>query len=118
MEYPTNIQYITRDKIDIAKWNSCIDTADNGLIYSYSFYLDHMARQWDALVLNDYEAVMPLTWNNKYGIYYLYQPFLTAQLGVFGKNISAKLLEEFLNAFPTKFKYMGYFSSIIKMFLT
>ncbi|MEI9908814.1 MAG: hypothetical protein WDO71_03560 [Bacteroidota bacterium] len=22
-----------------------------------------MARNWDALILNDYEAVMPLTWN-------------------------------------------------------
>jgi hypothetical protein len=100
-----NIQYITRDKINTAKWDSCIDTAANGLIYAHSFYLDHMAKQWDALVLDDYEAVMPLTWNKKYGIVYLYQPFLTAQLGVFGKNISAEILEQFLNAIPSKFKY-------------
>ena len=106
---PLNIQYLTRDKIDIEKWNSCIDTADNGLIYAYSFYLDHIARQWGALVLNDYEAVMPLTWNKKYGIYYLYQPFLTAQLGTFGKNISAEVLEAFLNSVPTKFKYWDFY---------
>jgi len=104
-----NILHITRDKIDLAKWNNCIDTADNGLIYAYSFYLDHMARQWDALVLDDYAAVMPLTWHKKYGITYLYQPFLTAQLGLFGKSISAELLEAFLNTVPAKFKYWDFY---------
>ena len=104
-----NIQYTSRDKIDPAKWDNCIDRADNGLIYSYSFYLDHMAKQWDALILDDYAAVMPLTGNKKYGIAYLYQPFLTAQLGVFGKNISAEVLEAFLNDIPSKFKYWDFY---------
>jgi hypothetical protein len=103
------IQYVPRHEIDIIKWNNCIDTADNGLIYSYTLYLDQMARHWDALVLNDYEAVMPLTWNIKYSIAYLYQPFLTAQLGVTGKNISKDLLEAFLKAIPPKFKYWDIF---------
>ncbi len=87
-----NIQYLTNKQIDKQKWNTCIDNADNGLVYVYSFYLDHMAKYWDALVLNDYEAVMPLTWNKKYAVHYLFQPFLTAQLGLFGKNINASIL--------------------------
>jgi len=109
MEGPSNIQHITRDKIDIVKWNKCIDKAGNGLIYAYSYYLDHMARHWDALMLNDYEAVMPLTWNKKYGIAYIYQPFLTAQLGLFGENISSGLLEDFLKSIPLKFKYWDFY---------
>jgi hypothetical protein len=100
-----NIRYVTYQQIDKLKWDACIDTAGNGLIYAYTFYLDAMAKHWDALVLNDYEAVMPLTWNKKYGIHYLYQPFYIAALGVFGKKISAVLLTEFLNAIPVKFKY-------------
>lgn len=100
-----NIQYLTRDEIDITRWNNCINTAGNGLIYSYHYYLDLMAQQWHGLVLDNYEAVMPLTWNRKYGIAYLYQPFLTAQLGVFGKTISAALMEAFLNAIPARFQY-------------
>ena len=99
------IKYITRDSIDRAKWDRCIDTARNGLIYASSLYLDQMAKQWDALVLNDYEAVMPITWNKKYGIAYLYQPFLTAQLGVFGENISSRIVEAFLDSIPSEFKY-------------
>jgi Acetyltransferase (GNAT) domain len=101
-----NIQYLSNQQIDKTKWDHCIENADNGLIYAYSFYLDNMASHWDALVLNDYEAVMPLTWNKKYGIHYLYQPFLTAQLGVFGNAVSAELLESFLKVIPAKFKYL------------
>jgi hypothetical protein len=65
-----------------------------------------MAKHWDALVLNDYEAVMPLTWNMKYSIRYLYQPFLTAQLGVFGKSVSKELANDFIAAIPFSFRYI------------
>lgn len=99
------IQYIRSQEMDTEKWDRCITHSPNGLIYGYTYYLDHMAKEWDALVLGDYEAVMPLTWNRKYGIFYLYQPFLTAQLGVFGKNITGELLSAFLENIPRRFKY-------------
>ena len=106
------ISYLTYQQINKKKWDACIDTASNGLIYAYSFYLDAMARNWDGLVLstgphleNDYEAVMPLTWNKKYGISYLYQPPFTACLGIFGDQISAETVNEFLKAIPSSFSY-------------
>lgn len=103
------IRYVPYHEIDFIKWDHCISSASNGLIYGHSYYLDHMARQWDALIWGDYEAVMPLTWNRKYGIAYLYQPFLTAQLGVFGNNINAHLLHSFLQAIPAKFCYWDFY---------
>ena len=99
------INYLTYQQINKTKWDACIDKADNGLIYAYSIYLDAMAKHWDALVLGDYEAVMPLTWNKKYSIHYLYQPPFTACLGVFGKLLTAETVNKFLNAVPSKFKY-------------
>lgn len=99
------IQYLAYHQIDKTRWDACINQSGNGLIYGNSIYLDTMAHYWDALVLNDYEAVMPLTWNKKYGIHYLYQPFFTACLGVFGNNVTASLVTEFLLAIPGKFKY-------------
>ena len=60
MSKSLDIQYLLHYEIDKSKWDKCINGADNGLIYGYSFYLDHMAKHWDALVLNDYEAIMPL----------------------------------------------------------
>ncbi|MFC0771653.1 GNAT family N-acetyltransferase [Terrimonas alba] len=100
-----SIRYIQRDKIDIEKWDHCITHSPNGLIYAYTYYLDHMAKHWLALVLNDYEVVMPLAWNRKFGISYLYQPFITAQLGIFGPNMSAQLVEAFLYAIPKTFRF-------------
>jgi len=99
------IRYLTYREIDKTKWDNCIDRAANGLIYAYSFYLDAMAKHWDGMVLNDYEAVMPLTCNKKYGIHYLYQPPFTASLGIFGNRLSAETATEFLSAIPAKFKY-------------
>lgn len=100
----TGIQYVHHKEIDEVSWDQCISNSPNGLIYAYSFYLDTMSKQWDALVLDDYKAVMPLTWNSKFGIRYLYQPFLTAQLGLFGKEISTDLCESFIQAIPDSFR--------------
>jgi hypothetical protein len=98
------IYYLQNNQIDKQRWDNCIEHSSNGLPYAYSFYLDAMADQWHGLVLNDYEAVMPLPFRKKFGIHYLYQPFLTAQLGLFGNNVGAALLEEFLDAIPQKFR--------------
>lgn len=103
------ISYLPHAKIDKKKWDHSIDNAGNGLIYAYSFYLDAMSDNWDALILNDYEMVMPLTWKKKYTIYYLYQPFYTASLGIFGNNISAETVNYFLKNMPAKFKYWDFY---------
>ncbi len=100
-----SIRYIPSALIDKSKWDACMDAAKNGLIYGYSIYLDTMAANWDALVMDDYLAVMPLPWKRKYGFSYLYQPFFTAVLGVFGNNITPEIVEQFLDAVPKKFKY-------------
>jgi hypothetical protein len=100
------IQYIPNKAIDKIKWNDCITQSPNGLIYAFSWYLDTMSKHWDALVLGDYETVLPLTWNKKYGMHYLYQPWFCASLGLFSKKkITGKTVEQFLKAVPDKFRY-------------
>jgi hypothetical protein len=64
-----------------------------------------MAGEWDALVLGDYEAVMPLTWRKKFGIYYLCQPFVASPLGVFSPMpIDKVMMETFIESIPATFK--------------
>src|SRR5437868_3095565 len=111
------IRYLKNNEIDKQKWDRCIKAVPNGLIYAYSHYMDHMASNWDGIVLNDYEAVMPLPWRRKLGIYYLYQPFLMAQLGLFGFDITASLLERFLSAIPSKFRYWDYMLNHANLFI-
>lgn len=103
------ISYLPQGKIDKSKWDNCINNSANGLIYAYSFYLDAMSENWDALVLNDYQIVMPITWKKKYGIYYLFQPPFTASLGVFGNNISKEIVKTFLENIPQKFRYWDFY---------
>lgn len=105
-----NLQYLHRKHIDTQKWDRCIGNATNGLIYARSFYLDSMATHWDALVLGDYEAVMPLTWRKKWGIKYLYTPAFVQQLGVFtDKPLTVELVNEFLQALAEHFRFADFF---------
>lgn len=99
-----SIRYVPNRDIDRQRWDQCLEIAPNRLIYPFSWYLDCMADHWDALVLNDYEAIMPLTWRKKYGISYLYQPFLTAQSGIFGSVPDENLCDDFIQAIPSRFK--------------
>ncbi|HEX6334840.1 MAG TPA: GNAT family N-acetyltransferase [Flavisolibacter sp.] len=98
------IRHLRRDQLEDARWNAVIRDAPNGRIYATTEYLDHMADNWDALVLGNYAAVMPLPWRRKFGISYLYQPALTAQLGIFGNDITGKTVESFLDAIPSRFR--------------
>ncbi len=105
MSESSSIRFVKRGEIDPSRWDETISKASNGMVYGFSFYLDQMAEHWDALVMGGYKAVMPLTWKNKFGINYLTQPFLTAQLGVFGENVDGSLIKDFLSAIPSRFKY-------------
>jgi len=88
----SHIHYLKRQDIDIHRWDACIEKAPNRLVYAFHYYLDHMADgHWDALVLGDYEAVMPLPWRRKWGLRYIYQPAFTQQLGIFGARFQSDL---------------------------
>jgi hypothetical protein len=99
------IHYVKRKDLDLNKYDACINNAINSRIYGYSWYLDIVADNWDVLVLNDYEALMPLPWRQKYFIKYIYPPVWTQQLGVFSNfKIDADLVKQFVNSIPKKFK--------------
>lgn len=101
------IQYLPHTEIDRAKWDLCLEQAPNSFIYGYSWYLDEVSAGWEALVLDDYRAVMPLTQHKKYGIRYLSQPFFTQQLGIFSKQaLSQGELAAFIEAIPAKFRFI------------
>lgn len=77
------IKYIGHKIIDYKKWDNCVEFAGNSRIYAMSWHLDRTAEVWDALVLGDYDFIMPLPFRKKWGITYLYQPIFSQQLGIF-----------------------------------
>ena len=99
------IKYIPHKEINKLAWDSCVDNAVNQIIYAYSWFLDIVSPNWDALVLGNYEAIMPLTLNKRFTLSYLAQPFFTQQLGVFYSELAhMNATNDFLNAIPEKFK--------------
>ncbi len=100
------IQYLSHEEINKEKWDKCIRHAFNGNMYALSWYLDVVHNQWEALVENDYERVMPLTGAKKFGIWYLFQPFFTQQLGVFSTHIlNAEIVNHFIEQIPEKYRF-------------
>ena len=93
------LKHLLHSEIDKVKWNHCISKSDHALLYAEAEYLDALAVNWDALVLNDYESVMPLCWKSKWGINYLYQPPFVQQSGIFStKPLSDIVVQQFINA--------------------
>lgn len=100
------IRYLKHNDIERQKWDGCIADSPNALVYAYSWYLDIVSPQWEALVEDDYQSVMPLTLRRRMGVTYLCQPFFTQKLGVFSKNeISDSLLAAFLDKTKSLFSF-------------
>ena len=99
------IRYVINSKIDTEKWDNCIKLSFNGIVYAYSWYLDIVHENWDALIEDDYERVMPLPGSRKLGVSYLLQPYFVQQLGVFSKNIlTPAVVQLFIESIPKKYK--------------
>ncbi len=100
------ITYLEHIDIDQEKWDACVRDSQQPMIYAFAWYLNIVCPGWDALVAGDYEAVFPVTWEKKYTVYYIYQPFFTQQLGLFSKSGSRKHNPvAFLDRLPSRFKY-------------
>jgi hypothetical protein len=109
-----HIRYLKRHEIDIVRWDACVARSINRLVYGFHFYLDAITGgQWDALIWEDYQAVMPLTWRRKWSVAYLCQPAFTQQTGIFSPGpVYPELIDAFLAAasrpYPFAEIYLNY----------
>jgi len=99
------ILYLKNSQIDKNKWDDCIRNAPNGNIYAYSWYLDIISSNWEALVTEDYTTVFPITRRRKWGVSYLCQPPFAQQLGLFSRTfITPEMQDAFLEHVSSNFK--------------
>ena len=98
------IYCIKRKDLDVEKYDACIAASVQFRIYAFSWYLDAVSKNWEVLILNDYEAVMPLPWKQKYFLKYITQPFFCQQLGIFSvAPITIGIQENMIRRIPNKF---------------
>lgn len=102
------IQHLRHNEIDTEKWEKTILNSVNGNIYAFSWYLNIVSENWEALVLDDYEAVMPLPTKNVFGFNILRQPLFTQQLGVFSPHIQlVNNIQPFTEYIHSHFRYIS-----------
>lgn len=96
--------------INKAAWDRALDSFTNANVYAQSGFLDLVSPGWDALVVGEYETVMPLCWREKWGIRYLYQPPFTQQLGIFSRqSINPGTCEAFIAEAKKYFRFAEIF---------
>ena len=101
-----SISYIKYRDIDTGKWDKCIGLSFNASIYAFSWYLDILCEEWDALVEGNYLSVMPLLTRRIMGRNIIYTPDFIKELGIFSrKPVQAEKTELFLNTIPSHFDY-------------
>jgi hypothetical protein len=108
MEKGLKIDFVQRKEIDAGKWDAVIAGSPAETIYPYTWYLDAVADNWSALVVEDYRYVMPVVWKRKAGMRYMYQPFYTQQLGVFSREyVDPELICRMLRILYKKYRFGG-----------
>jgi hypothetical protein len=102
--YPMpRIRFLDRKDIDTDRWDQCVRDSPHSDIYALSGYLDIMARHWSGLVQDDYSAVLPIPWNRKYFLSYVYTPRFTSPLPLCGDPSTMLPLADFLSQIPRRF---------------
>lgn len=106
------IQRLARHEIDTNRWKECILSSSNGMVNVLPWYLDIVAPGWNALVYNNYEAVMVLPQKSKWGIPFLYNPNFIRQIGIFSSQVcDEKIMQLFFDAIREKSLYSSFFIS-------
>jgi len=102
------LKYIPHNEIDKMKWDACIKSSFNGLIWGFSWYLDIACSNWDAIIEGDYQKVMPLPFINKYNQLHVVVPPFVKQLGVFSiGKLNATIIDAFIQTIPEKFRHIS-----------
>jgi len=101
------LKLLERKQIDDKLWNGCVHFALNPMPYAYTWYLDNVAPEWMGIVEGNYQKVMPIVFNKKWGINYIYQPKFCQQLGIFSDlPLSKETINKFFEFIPDSFRYI------------
>ena len=97
------VRRVNRTEVDYVKWDYTIEHAINSFTYGFSWYLDAVSDDWEAIIVNDYDYILPLPFKKILGIFKYYsQPILSQQMGPFGKHIPSKeILELIFSKLPS-----------------
>lgn len=99
------IQCLKASEINLTKWDRCINQSLAPSSYGLSWFLNTVTNEWHGLVLNDYDAVMPLTTRTKFSISYIHQPPFFQRTSIYSPILlTPAQVDAFYLAIPARFK--------------
>ncbi|MBC7651008.1 MAG: hypothetical protein H7101_04600 [Deinococcales bacterium] len=93
------ITILPSHKIDVTKWDDCVAKAAYQNIFMYTWALNALCDNWDGLIVNDYEAVLPLPWRKKWTLKYMHHVPYLAKLSLMAKEnitVDSQLIATYL----------------------
>ncbi len=116
------IKRLKYNEIDFEKYSKCLENSAQRKYSATKDFLDITSgKQWELLVYNDYEAVMPVPFVKKIGFKIVINPKLCQQLGIFSNIDDVKINDLFLSFLEKKYNiwYYGFndkntFSKLLK----
>ena len=103
------IKRLKYEEVDWQKYQNCLERYEQYIFFAEKKYLDLLLHQnWEILVDNDYEAVMPVPLAKKLGFNFVVMPLQTQQLGIFSEKDTPELNESFLAFFQQNYKVFYY----------
>lgn len=103
------IRRLKYHEIDFEKYSNCLENSVQKNFYGQSDILDFLTdKSWELLVLNDYDAIMPIPVQQRFFISYSYIPLFCQQLGIFSAEDNPIINEKFLTFFRKNYRIQSY----------
>lgn len=102
------IRKVKNKDIDFSKYQQCIENSVQRNFYAKKEILNALCEDWELLVLDDYQYVMPIPIRKKIGLKIVVMPLFCQQLGIFGEKKDEKIEEEFLQYFQNNYRILFY----------
>ena len=92
------IRRVKYNEIDFEKFTTCLENSEQRKYSATKKFLDITSdQQWELLVFDDYQAVMPIPFITKFGVKLVVNPRLCQQLGIFSHKDEIEINNKFLD---------------------
>lgn len=103
------IRRLKYHEIDFKKYKNCLEKSEQRKYSASKTFLDITSgKNWEILIFNDYEAVMPIPFVRKFGLKLVINPRLCQQLGIFSEKDNVTVNDSFLHFFEKKYNIWYY----------
>lgn len=102
------IRRLKYNEIDFEKYTYCLENSEQRNWYAKKEILDQLSGNWELLVYDNYEAIMPIHITKKMGLRFVHMPLFCQQLGVFSAIDDSNLNIDFLKFLKKHFRVFLY----------